>query len=115
LERIVDTVTFGVANLVVDNCTVVINLHKGGTNGCYSTSTVGDIFSSGPVANSSVTLNKGIDQYHIIVPIATDVFLSPNDSLLVEIIHPDPNFLTGGGFLCKIVELLIQVPLHAGA
>jgi hypothetical protein len=99
LELIVDTVTFGVANLVVDNYTVVINLHKGGGNGCDSTATVGHIFSSGPVATSSVTLNKGSDQYPIIVHITTYGFLSLNDSLLLEIIHLDPNFLTGARLL----------------
>jgi hypothetical protein len=114
LECIVDTVTFGVANLVVDDCMVVINMHKVGANGCDSKAMVGNIFSSGPVANSRVTLNKGSDQYPIIAPIATDFFLSPNDSLLVEIIHPDPNFLRGA-LLCKILELLIHVPQHAGA
>jgi hypothetical protein len=51
LERIVDTVTSGVDNIVVDDYTVVVNLHKGGTHGCDSTATVGNLFSSGPVAN----------------------------------------------------------------
>ena len=89
-NRLVEAVSFGVSLLTGPAAVLVtINLYKGGSTGCDSTSNVADLYDQIAVASTAVTLSQGTNILDIRVPFSEPVLLQSDETILVEVSVPD--------------------------
>ena len=99
--RNIDSVSFRVQQLQnTGSLSAVVNLYKGTSTGCDSTSNVGILYNQPAVASEVVNLSSGTD-FFVNVPITSPVTLSTSESLLVGVQVPS---LAGDGGLFFVAD-----------